>query len=71
MELRINFAPQLVPILKRKKEIEKQVQENRVKQQELQKEEKNLLMQQAVIEAFIKHPDKMKEIIEKSKGTIK
>jgi hypothetical protein len=68
MNLRINYIPQLVPILKQKKEIEKQVQENRIKQQELQKEEKNLLMQQAVIEAVIKHPDKIKEIVEKDKG---
>ena len=67
MELRINYAPQLVPIMRQKRLIERQVRENRVKQQELRNQEKDLLKQQAVMDAFIKHPKEMKEIMEKSK----
>lgn len=48
--------------MKRKKEIEKRVQENRLKQQELKKEEKQLLMQEAVLDAFVKHPEEFKKL---------
>ena len=58
---KINYIPQLVPILKRKKEIEKQVQENRQKQKELQKQEKELIMQEAIIDVFIKNPQEFKK----------
>lgn len=71
MELRINYAPQLVPIMRQKKLIERQVRENRAKQQELRNQEKDLLKQQAVMDAFIKHPKEMKENIERYKGIIK
>lgn len=71
MELRINYAPQLVPIMRQKRLIERQVRENRAKQQELRNQEKDLLKQQAVMDAFIKHPKEMKESIERYKGITK
>ena len=59
---KIGYVPQLMPILKKKKEIEKQVQENRVKQKELQHQEEQLLIDRAILDAFVKHPEEFKKL---------
>ena len=62
MIARISYIPQIIPILKRRKEIEKRVQQNRIEQQELKKKEKELIMQEIVLDAFIKHPEELKKL---------